>query len=276
MALDFFQQYFFDPIVNFQGYNIVNTIVYAAILLIVAFVLIYPFFNKKGVKFDAKFAFSVLGFVLLGSSLRVLEDLRIFPRSANPFDLAFYTVSPGIYIAVGIFAILSLVFSLWLGKRFGKDSVKVFGVIGYIASIPSLIFVFLNFKSFEGFLAAIALAVTAFISLVFIFKFFRKTLLESSLNRLAFAGQALDGFATFTALNFYSCGEQHVVSGIILGFSPIAFPLLKTALILLILYFLDKDLKNENLKNFIKVVVVILGFAPGLRDVLTIGVGTCL
>src|SRR3989344_2100965 len=93
---DFIQQYFFDPILEYSGYNIVNTLVYGIILLVVAFYLVYPFFNRKGVKFDTKFALAVLAFVLFGSTIRILEDLRIFGRSANPLDPGFYTITPGI------------------------------------------------------------------------------------------------------------------------------------------------------------------------------------
>ena len=47
-------------------------------------------------------------------------------------------------------------------------------------------------------------------------------------------------------------------------------------LILAILHYVDKEIQNENLRNFIKLFLIILGFATGLRDLMTLGVGTCL
>jgi uncharacterized membrane protein len=101
--------------------------------------------------------------------------------------------------------------------------------------------------------------------------------LESRLNQLVFFGQMLDASATFTAIQFYHCSEQHVLSsGIINSFSPFAFVIVKFVLILLVLYFADQEIKNEKLRDFIKIVIAIIGFAPGIRDALTLAVGTCL
>ena len=275
MALDFLQDYFCAPILQNQGYNLVNTLVFAAIALLVAFLVIYPFFNKRKVKFDFKFGLAVLGFIILGSSARLIDDLNLTTRSCNLLELNFYLITPGIYIAVGIFAILALAFSLWFGKKFKKDKIKVFGIIGYLAALPFLAFAFLNFKEWPGFAMVLFFALL-FTGIVWLaFRLFGKKLLQDRLNMLAFFGQVLDGSATFTALQFFNCGEQHVVSGIITSISPLLFPLVKILVMLLILYYVDSEIKNENLRGFVKVLILILGFAPGIRDALTIGVGTC-
>ena len=52
--------------------------------------------------------------------------------------------------------------------------------------------------------------------------------------------------------------------------------MVKVALVLVIIYYVDMEIENKNLANFIKIVVAVLGFATGLRDVFTLGVGTCL
>jgi len=73
-----------------------------------------------------------------------------------------------------------------------------------------------------------------------------------------------------------SCGEQHPLTNAILQITPALFYVVKIAVVLLILYYVDKELKNQNLKDFIKLLIIILGFAPGMRDALTVAVGTCL
>ncbi|MDP2973570.1 MAG: DUF63 family protein, partial [Candidatus Diapherotrites archaeon] len=68
----------------------------------------------------------------------------------------------------------------------------------------------------------------------------------------------------------------HPASGFLLDLFPISFIIVKIALVLAIVYYIDKEIKSENLRGFIKIVIAILGFATGLRDLLTLGVGTCL
>jgi len=272
---DFVQQYFLSPILDYSGYNIVNTLVYGIILLIVAFYLVYPFFNKKGIKFDFRFAIAALAFVLFGSTIRILEDLKIFPRAADPLNPAFYTITPGIYIAVGTFTILALIFSLWLSKKINKDAIKIFGIIGIAAAIPFVAFDFLNFKE-PFYFALILVAWIAVMALsYFIAKKLKPELVNDNLNLLAVGGQALDGTATFVATQLLTCGEQHPLSNAILGVAPILFVLIKVAIAFAIIYYVDKEIKDPNLRGFIKIFIMILGFAPGIRDSFTVGVGTC-
>ena len=272
---EFIQQYFLDPILNYSGYNIVNTLVYGIILLLVAFYVVYPFFNRHGIKFDSKFALAVLAFVLLGSTFRILEDLKILPRAADPLNPAFYTITPGIYIAIGLFTILALIFSLWLSKRINKDAVHIFGAIGLAAAIPFIAFDFLNFKE-PFYFGLILVAWLIVMALAYVIaKKIRPALVADNLNILAVGGQTLDGTATFVATQLLACGEQHPLSGAILAFMPLLFVLIKVAVAFAIIYYVDKEIKDPNLRGFIKVFIMILGFAPGIRDAFTVGVGTC-
>ena len=272
---DFIQEYFLNPILDYSGYNIVNTLVYGIILLVVAFYVVYPYFNKKGIKFNSGFAVAVLAFVLFGSTMRILEDLKIFPRAADPLNPAFYTITPGIYIVVGTFTILALIFSPWLSKKINKEAIKIFSAIGIAVAIPFVVFDFLNFK--EPFYFALILLIWIIVMTVayLIAKKLKPELVSDNLNLLADGGQALDGTATFVATQLLSCGEQHPLSNAILGFAPILFVLIKVAIAFAIIYYVDKEIEDPNLRGFIKIFIMILGFAPGIRDAFTVGVGTC-
>src|SRR3989344_5829501 len=114
MVLEFIDTFFCRPILEYSGYNFVNTLVYGAIMIFLAFWVIQPFFSKKGVKFDYGFSLRVLLFVLAGSAFRILEDLGFLPRSCSPLDPAFYTITPGVYILFGALTITALLASLWL------------------------------------------------------------------------------------------------------------------------------------------------------------------
>jgi uncharacterized membrane protein len=109
----------------------------------------------------------------------------------------------------------------------------------------------------------------------FIAKKIKPELVYDKLNLLAVGGQALDGTATFVATQLLTCGEQHPLSNAILGVFPVLFVLIKVAVAFAIIYYVDKEIEDPNLRGFIKVFIMILGFAPGIRDAFTVGVGTC-
>ena len=268
---------FFGKRIAEQGqYSPVEYIVYGAIMLALLFFIIFPLLDKRGVKFNAKFVLALLPFVLLGSALRVLEDMAFLPSSWNPLEPAYYFVTPGIYLFIAAVAIAALLVSLFASKKFRVSFYKIFAAIGLVPALPLVLFEMLNFRAWLGVLAVLLLVFGAVALLVFAFKKLKKQILESGLNRLAVASQALDGFATLVATQFFSCGEQHPLSGFLLDFFPASFVLAKLGLVILILYYVDREIKNENLRGFIKLVVIVLGFATGLRDLLTLGVGTCL
>ncbi|MBN2478466.1 DUF63 family protein, partial [Candidatus Micrarchaeota archaeon] len=58
---------------NYEGYNLVNTLVYAGIALAVLYIL-YTAFKKYRIKINEQFAYGVLSFILLGSTVRVITD----------------------------------------------------------------------------------------------------------------------------------------------------------------------------------------------------------
>ena len=280
MVFELIQQYFVDPINDYSGYNLVNTLVYGLILISVAFFLVYPLFNRKGIKFDFKFGLALLPYILFGISLRILEDLKILPRSANPLELPFYFVTPGIWILIGVITIIALIASMAFSRKFNKDLMKTFGLLGLIPAVPLFLFDLLFLKEIPGaVLILVIVAVIYFIAVKLsdIFADFTKfDVFHNPVNRLAFIAQSLDGAATFTALQFFKCGEQHVVSNFIIqGFGPIAFLAVKIVLVYVILYFLEKEVKDKNLKGFIAIFIMIMGFATGMRDTFTLAIGSC-
>ena len=273
------QEYFVRPAMDtsLQGYNIVNTAVYGIILLVVAFFIVFPFLDKRKVKFDFKFMLSLLPYIVFGSTARVIEDLGIFQRSMNPLEFGYYTYTPGIYIAVGLLAIASLFVSRFLSAKMKIDFYKLFAGIWILFALPVVCFNLLYFKVWAGFFGILALAAVLTYFIIFVYQKLGKKLFEDNMNKVALFGQALDGGATYVALNFFSCGEQHVVSrAIIENLGPAAFPLIKIALVVLILGYLEKEIKDKNLKGFIKIFITIIGLAPGIRDLFTVAVGTCL
>mgnify|MGYP001562544169 CR=1 FL=1 len=277
MAEDFITKFFINPIINYEGYNPINTIVYALILLAIAFWFIYPFFSKRGIKFDWQFMKAVFPYIVLGSTLRVFEEtysnVFLFARSANPLELGFYTITPGIYIAIGVFAILSLLFSIWASKKINKPTTTIFGIIGIIPAAIIVLYELTKLtRLFEFAFVFFALAIVLGI-LYIVLNFLKLPIFKDKLSIMAIAGHSMDGIATFTALTFFSTfSEQHFVSNFIIQtFSPLAFVAVKVVLITVIVYLLDKEVDDKNLNGFLKILIAILGFAPGIRDTFSLG-----
>lgn len=81
----------------------------------------------------------------------------------------------------------------------------------------------------------------------------------------------LDATTTFTALTYFGYLEQHVVPRLFLPvLGPGSMFLLKILVVLPVLWLIDRNAEDRNFRNFLKVGVVILGLAPGLRDLLTL------
>lgn len=274
--MSFIEDYFINPIFEKTGYNIVNTTTYA-ILVIVALYLLYRHLFSK-VKMDFSFFRKVIPFVLLGSTVRVITDsidsgiflpitpLHSFILHSHLYDYSFFTVSPGIYIVIA-----SLFLSSFLLEKRIKIACETIGWILFAFHFI-LLFPFMKYLFF-----AVPVLLLAIIPYLISYKYF-----PNHLYRLMVFAHSLDGAATFFTIDIFSkitgknYFEQHVIPRFIGEFfnTFFAFYLLKVLLSFTIAYFIFNDKKSsENEKNFILIVLIILGLAPGLRDLLRMVVG---
>src|SRR3989338_8041275 len=70
---DFLYTNYIAPILDKTGYNPINTLTYALIALISLYI-IRALFKKYNITVDRNFVYSVVPFVLFGSTLRVVTD----------------------------------------------------------------------------------------------------------------------------------------------------------------------------------------------------------
>ncbi len=85
-----------------------------------------------------------------------------------------------------------------------------------------------------------------------------------------------DASSTFIAIDFYGYGEQHVLPNALMnlaGTAAVMFPL-KIAVILSALYVIDEYVEDDIIRNMLKLAIFILGLSPGLRDFLSLSMGT--
>ena len=98
-------------------------------------------------------------------------------------------------------------------------------------------------------------------------------------NILLFFAHFLDASATFVGTDFFGYAEKHPLPAFLIklsGTGAVMFPL-KFVPVFLIVHILDitykKELRDKTLTGLIKICVFILGLAPGVRDMLRIGIG---
>lgn len=99
-------------------------------------------------------------------------------------------------------------------------------------------------------------------------------------NLLLSFAHFLDASATYRALELFGYGEKHVVPSALIaatGTAAVMFPL-KLIVILLVIYVLDVELREELADNpplvaLIRATVLVLGLAPGLRDLGRLALG---
>ena len=248
----FIKEYFIDSIVYKEGYNPVNTATFALILLVAVY-LIYRFLRNK-VKFDLQFAIYTLPYIILGSSVRIIEDAGF----VNP-PLSYLLMTPFIYILVFILTFSVLVASL-------RVSYKYYPYPGTPLAVLVILFLMLNLKIENWWVFPAAFIIAG--SIATIYKKLSPKMGADNMSVAVLFAQLVDGSTSFLGIQFLGYWELHVVPRFFIDiFGPWVMIVLKLSVIVPILYILDRDAEeDENLKGFIKFVLFTIGLAPGIRN----------
>jgi uncharacterized membrane protein len=88
-------------------------------------------------------------------------------------------------------------------------------------------------------------------------------------NKIVSLIHIFDATTTFVAINYFGYYEMHVLPTFLMGiFGPFSFVLLKAFVVTAILILIDKYCKDKKFKNYLKLIMAILGAATGSRDFL--------
>ncbi len=244
---DWFYQYFLKR----GGYNPINTTVYS-IILIVFVILIFKLLKKLKVNFDKRLALAVSPFVLLGTSMRILEDSGILQGRLF--------ITPGIYFLIFGVTITTLFISLFLEKKKNIPYFKPMFIVGLFLTSPILGII--QYKNFLGVFYVILFFVPWLILL--------KIIPWLKENKIATGLHMLDANTTFVAMNYFNYYEQHVVPTYLINLfgTPFSFVILKFIALVVILFTLDKYSEDKEFNNYIKLIIGILGAATGIRGFL--------
>lgn len=242
---EFIKKYYIDSIVYKEGYNVVNTLTWAAILIAAVYFL-YKFLRNR-TDFDKNFTFSLLPFIVFGSSLRVVEDSGFIEP-----PLSYFLMTPFIYFLTFFLAFPSLLTSIKL------KNYKLCAAIGSILSLATLTFLFTNLKVVNYWVFPAALVLSFLISYFFA--------MISKKSFFVMFSHMLDAFSSYVGIKFLNYWEIHVLPRFLVeNFGCEILPVIKFLIVTLVLYVLDLE-KDLKLRNFLKFCLIVLGLGPGIRN----------
>jgi uncharacterized membrane protein len=274
---NFIYDYFIAPIWQRTGYNTVNTLTYAVVAIAAVYVLHKVL--KGRIRMDMGFVQSVLSFVLLGSTMRVVTDaidngvftgatpIHQLILDSHILDYGYLTVSPGIYIVTAALLLISM------AVLHRMNRMELLGYVGLVLWLPFFLLL-VPFMQYAVF--AIPILVLAAVPAYFALKHFKDKVFSAIV-----AGQALDGAATWFVIDYFSdisgirYFEQHVFPsfiGEVFG-TYFTFYLVKVGIAFAAAHVLTKEKMDNEDKYYIALVLMIMGFAPGLRDILRMMIG---
>ena len=264
----------------FSGYTIFNTVVYSLILVLFIIAIIRMF---KKIEIDPKsIIFSLIPFIIWGSSTRALVDNGIYPKTV-------FLITPGLYILVGLTTIASLLFCIYLYNRKNVDYRYSLFLIGVILTIPNLILIpHLNIQAMFYVIAAWLIFTCIFIAVGFAWDLFKDKINLAIISAHMFDASSTfiavdffnysehDASSTFIAVDFFNYSEQHVLSNAIYSLTDTALSMyiLKIIVIVAVIYIIDQYIEDETAKGLLKLAVFVLGLAPGMRNFLTLAIAT--
>jgi len=251
-------------------FNPVNTLVYAVILILAVY-LVYKYIIKRmNIAIDSKFLYAIIPFIFWAATTRVLHDAAfagVLKGSIGRFYSMNIFPTPGSYFITFTLALAVLVLSLAIQKRFNKEYWKVMIVIGialcsinlYLLPFRTIISAYYLFPIFS--LCVFFVYLMHMIIKKLGIKFWGKW------DSFIVLSHLLDATSTFVAIEYFGYAEQHVLPRFLIGiFGPwIMFPL-KLIFVIPALCLFNKEIKDNDFRNFLKMVLLVLGLAPGLRD----------
>ncbi len=252
----FLEKYFIEPLYH-DAFNPVNTAVYAVLFLLLV-VLVLRVFERYEVSLDARFYSYFLGFILLGSMLGALRDVRF---QGTPF-----LSTPAIYLGASVLLLASITIGKlaerWWGVAYSTvPQVSVYSMVAYLSVryLPGDI-------NASPLLPILALAVASVLVIYFSIKKLGAGFLDDRVNQGVLLAHMLDASSTYVGVAALGFGEKFFLMGRIIEAAPEAVFPVKAFIVLLVLFFLEKEDLNRRNKDILRAALILLGLAPALRN----------
>lgn len=275
MIREFLYKYYIDPIRYGEAYTLVDTLTYA-LILIAAVYLVYRGLRRYKIAIDDELVLATLPFVVLGGLLRVVEDTGMITS-----DFRFLLITPLIFFV--IFAVAGI--ALFAGKlaenaglisRYSRVYAGT-GIAACLLATAALVWFGLTEATIALDVLAAILALASvtslalWASLVYVLKW---DYASNILYKLLIFGHMLDASATSYGIDIHPVRyvEQHVVGSALIDATGTAFSmfLLKIAVIVPAVYVLEMYRRegNPDLWHLILLAMIVVGMAPGIRDLM--------
>ncbi len=262
----FIDRYFIEPVMSSQGYNIYNTFVYG-LLFLVGLYLASKVLKRIDVQLGEELFWGLVPFIFLGGVIRALSQYT-FVTGEGVIPLSFWFFTPGIYILIAIFALVSLAISGSLDKKQYSNSMYM---LGGVPALIGILFVLDKAVNYREFLLVLSLSFTILILLLAMTLRFWQALYTKA-NTMIIGGFVLDATTTSIATAYLGYKPEHVLTGFISASNPLLLIPLKLILITGVLSFIDKE-SNDEEKWLFKIALLILGLPHGIHDSLQILMG---
>ncbi|AFC98787.1 putative membrane protein [Methanocella conradii HZ254] len=265
----FVGRYYIDPIVYNEGYNAVNTLTYAIILGISLFAILKLMAFLK-LKVDERLIMATSPFIILGASLRNLEDVHLL----SP-PLSYMFITPLVYVLAFLITLLALLVCLYLERSgmIGDYSKPFFwaGIAGIILVFAALLLT-QPISVWWAPIVVVSLAFTFTGAIYLLVRHFKIGFLTMPMNVAILGAHMFDASSTFTAIDIVGgFAEKHVVPVFFIGMFNTAFIMyaLKLAVFIPVVYLIERYFVEEkDLYYVLKFVLLVLGFGPGIRNTL--------
>jgi uncharacterized membrane protein len=256
-----FSEKFVAPLCHY--YTPEATIVYGLVLAVAVWGT-YKLLRRFKIAIDKRFFWGILPFIIWGGWTRALVD----------HGLGGYTeplwCSPPIYIWTFLIAMAGLLTGIAI-EKISKKKISyhiIFGSVGAVLLLYNLMFT--GITNWPAISTIVPLVIVWAILFFGINRVKPKWL--SFENAGILVAHGLDVSSTFTAISYFGYYEQHVVPTFVINaLGPWAFFPLKFGVIWAVLWAVDKYGEDRFFKNFLKIVILILGLALGVRGFLTVG-----
>lgn len=274
----FIETYYIYPITHDTGYNPVNTMTWALVLIVFLF-LALKLMEKLEIEIDNRFIAAVSPYIVVGASLRVMEDAGL---AAPP--LSYLLITPLIFFLMFFCCVAILIVSVKAARSpiiKIKDYKPTFGLIGVLwltANLSILLWkedVILPWVLF----AVIGLSGSILGVIYALASRFGLQFLIEKLNLAALAAHLLDASSSFIGIDMLGYTGKHVIEGLIVTHTGTAagmYPL-KLGILVPVLYVLDtqftEDVEDMELKNLVLLALIVIGLAPAVRNTIRMMLG---
>jgi uncharacterized membrane protein len=273
MIREFIYKYYIDPVRYDLPYNPVETLTYAAIL-IVGIYAVYRWLRYSKVPVDGRFILATIPYVVFGGILRVVQDTRMIQS-----DWQFLLVTPLIYFVIFFFAALALVVTIFLSRHgLIRDYLPWYAGTGVVAAVVAsgiLVSFGLSRNVVHPEVLVIILTMATFASILVygMLKYlFKWGYVNDPLYKVLIFGQLLDASATSYGIDLHPLKyiEQHVVGSNLIEITGTAFVFFPLKLVVIIpgIWILEKYRHegSSDLWHLIVLAMITVGLAPGIRD----------